>query len=187
MTRQSSDVLDSFDGVADHDLMLRFASALDFPLVQSLVCHPSTVAALHDTVESAQVTIREIWREGLKPPDMRHIIVASQSDGNGIGYLRLLYPFEWDQCLWLSFITITHGLKGQGLGRKILKLLLGHARHCLHIQRFGMHALSTNTPAIRLFESLRFDCMKREPWENEDGTTAERLTFVQNLREDKTA
>lgn len=184
MIRESSNVLDSFDGLTGNDLVLRFALDSDFSFMASIVCHPSTVIALHETVESAQSTIRKIWSEGLKPPDLRHILAFSQTKGNHIGYLRLLYPFEFDQCLWLSFFAIVPELRGQGFGRKILELLLTEARKCQLIQKFGIHTGSTNVHARRLYESLGFECIKREPWENEYGTKEERLTFIQNLTEE---
>ena len=184
MLRESSNVLDSFDGLTRNDLVLRLALDSDFSFIESIVCHPSTVVPLHETVESAQSTIRKIWSEGLKPPDLRHILAFAQPKGNHIGYLRLLYPFEFDQCLWLSFFAIVPELRRQGFGRTILALLLTKARKCQLIQKFGIHTGSTNVHARRLYESLGFECIKREPWEDPDGAKEERFTFLQNVTEE---
>ena len=178
MTRDPSQVLDSFDGLSDNDLMLRVAMDSDFAFVRSLVCDPSTVAALNDTLESAQTTLRRIWDEGLTPPDLRHIVVVSQHQENCIGYLRLLYPFVFDQCLWMSFLGVVPGLRGKGFGRRILELLVVGAGRDPLIRKFGMHTLRSNVHAVKLYESLGFECVKREPWENANGTRDERLTLV---------
>ena len=162
MTRNPSHVLDSFDGISDNDLILRFALGSDFAFVQSLVCDPSTVAALNDTPESAQATLRKIWAEGLKPPGMRHIIAVSQDQGDRIGYLRLPCPFDFDRCLWMSFLAVVPQWRGKGFGRRILELLFVGARENPLILKFGMHTVRTNVRAVSLYESLRFECGGKE-------------------------
>ena len=184
MTQDPSHVLDSFAGLSDNHLALRFAMDSDYAFVQSLVCDPSTVAVLNQTPESAQSTLRRIWDEGLTPPDLRHIVAVSQRQGDCIGYLRLLYPFECEQCLWMSFLAVVPELRRKGFGRRILELLLLGARRNPFIRQFGMHTASTNVHAIKLYESLGFACVKREPWENANGAKDGRLTLVRTLAEE---
>ena len=185
MPQNPSPVWDRFDGLSSNDLILRLARDSDYAFVQSLVCDPSTVAATNDTLESAQTTLRKIWDEGLKSPDLRHLIGLSQHPENRIGYLRLLYPFEFHQCLWMSFLAVVPELRGRGWGRKILELLLVGARRNPLVEKFGMHTVSGNVHAVRLYESLGFECVKREPWETRDGTKEERLTLVQDWAGDR--
>ena len=174
-----------FDGVEEHGLRLRFATDSDFSFVRATVCHPSTVRASGDTLESAQATIKQLWAEGLDVPDMRHFIAETEGQGaTPVGYLRLLYPFPWPRSLWLSFIAIAPSRRRQGCGRRILGMLLSVAATSDCVEKFGMHTGSSTTPARRLYESFGFRCVKREPWQDEDGTHEERLTYCRILRED---
>jgi ribosomal protein S18 acetylase RimI-like enzyme len=155
--------------------------------MRSLVRDPSTASVLNNTPESAEAELRRIWDEGLDAKDLRHFMAASQDQGNRIGYLRVLYPFGSDDCLWLAFMAVAPALRGMGFGRKVLGLLLAGARDNPPIRKVGMHAIRTNVHAVRLYKSLGFECVKQEPWDNTDGTKRERLTLVLDLARKGTA
>ena len=184
MAEDPSQVLDSFDGLSNNCISLCLATESDYCFVQSLVCDPSTIAAMNETLDVSQTSLQSLWAQGLRPPDLRHVIAVSQCQENRIGYLRLLYPFEFDECLWMSYLAIVPELRGEGFGRVVLGLLLDGAKSNPHISKFGMHTGCANTRAVRLYESLGFECVKREPWENDDGTEDQRLTLVRDLLED---
>jgi len=172
-----------FDGIEENGLRLRFATDSDFSFVRETVCHPSTVRALGDTLESAQATLEQLWAEGLDGPGMRHFIAETEGkEAIPVGYLRLLYPFAWPCSLWLSFIAIAPSRRRQCFGRRILGMLLSAAARSDCVEKFGMHTGSSNAPARRLYESFCFRCVKCEPWQNEDGTRDERVTYCRILR-----
>ena len=176
-----------FDGIEEHGLRLRFATDSDFSFVRATVCHASTLRASGDTPESAQATLKQLWTEGLDAPDMRHFIAETEGQGaTPVGYLRLLCPFPWPRSLWLSFPAIAPPRRRQGYGRRILGMLLSVAATSDCVEKFGMHTCSgsSTTPARGLYESSGFRIVKREPWQRQDRTREERLTYCRILRED---
>jgi len=180
MPQPPQQVWDILGRSVGNGLRLRFALESDFPSVAALVLDPSTLAAVNDTAESARRTIGDLWSEGLSLPDMRHLVAVSEEHGN-VGYLRLLYPFMQDHCLWLTFFAVVPTRRGQGFGRRILGLLLAQARTCPLVRSLGMHTMAGNARALRLYASLGFECVKREPWDCADRTSSERLTLVQSV------
>ena len=180
MALQVHEFWDHFVRPSAAGLRLRFALESDCPFVEALVIDPSTVAAVSGTPEAARTALAELWAEGLDSAEMRHLVAVSEGHGR-VGYLRLLYPFLEDGCLWLSYFAIVPAWRGQGVGRRVLGLLLDQARSCPLVQRFGMHTLTTNVRAARLYAALGFECVQREPWECADGTVQERLTLVQSV------
>jgi len=169
-----------FDGAVKDSLRLRFASAADFPFVQAAVCHPSTLAASHDTLETATAALHGRWAEGFRAPDLRHLI--AEASGTPVGYFRLCYPLPWPRSLWMTFLAIAPECRGQGWGRQILDQLLSVAATQDSIDKFGMHTYADNAHARRLYESTGFRIIKREPWTYQDGMSGERLTYCRVLR-----
>lgn len=94
-----------------------------------------------------------------------------------IAYLRLEYPFNEPQCLWLTFFVVAPKQRGRGYGRRIMALLTSKAQYSPCVERFGVHTMTTNAAAIRLYESSGFKCIKREPWQGSNGDTPGRLTY----------
>lgn len=171
---------DVFDGAVKNGPRLRFANAADFPFVQATVCHPSTLAASHDTLETATEALNGRWAEGFRVPDLRHLI--AEASGTPVGYFRLAYPLPCPQSLWITFLAIAPECRGRGWGRKILDQLLSVATTLDSVEQFGMHTLADNAHARRLYESTGFRIVKREPWEYQDGISGERLTYCRVLR-----
>jgi ribosomal protein S18 acetylase RimI-like enzyme len=172
-----------FDGVEVEDLRLRFAGKSDFSFVLDTVCDPSTLMALNQTRESARAMLQQLWSEGLDAPDMRHFVAeTTEEKPMPVGYLRLLYPFPVPRSLWLSFIATAPSCRRRGYGRRILRMLLSVAETSDCVEKFGMHTGATSTAARGLYDSLGFRLVKREPWQNEDGTQDERLTYCRTLR-----
>lgn len=184
MGSSSSLVFESLARLSGDGLVLRFASEADYPFVRSLVCDPSTVTAVNDTRESADFALRKLWDEGLDAADLRHFVVVSPQ-GACIAYFRLLYPYGRDNCLWLSYLAVAPEMRGTGHGGRVMGLLLAEARTNPHIQEFGMHTTDTNAHALHLYESLGFQCIKREPWINKDGTHGARFTLIQNVANER--
>jgi len=172
---------EAFHEIVGHDLRLRFAADDDYPFVQATVCHPSTLAASHDTLETATEALLGRWAEGFRAPDLRHVI--AEASGRPVGYLRLAYPLPWPRSLWLTFLAIAPECRGQGWGRGIMRLLLSVAATLEGVEQFGMHTMADNAGAQRLYESTGFRIITREPWENHDGTHGERLTYCQRLQQ----
>ncbi|MHB0938050.1 MAG: GNAT family N-acetyltransferase [Armatimonadota bacterium] len=166
-----------FGGIVNNGLRLRFATGADFPFVQATVCHPSTLAASHDTLETAMAALNGRWAEGFRAPDLRHVI--AEAPGGPVGYLRLAYPLPGPRSLWLTFLAISPERRGQGWGRGIMHLLCSVAASLDSVEQFGMHTLADNTHAQRLYASTGFRIVKREPWAYQDGSCRERLTYCQ--------
>jgi len=171
---------DVFDGVVKNGLRLRFATGVDFPFVHATVCHPGTLAASHDTLETAAEALNGRWAEGFRAPDLRHII--AEASGRPVGYFRLAYPLPWPRSLWLTYLAVAPEFRDQGWGSGIMRLLLSVAATLEGVEKFGMHTMADNTGAMRLYQSTGFRIIKREPWVNHDGTSSERLTYCRSLR-----
>lgn len=181
MTKVTSSVFVNFERLSDDEVVLRFATEEDYPFVHTLVTAPSTIAASNDSETSAETTLRKIWDEGLRAPDLRHFVASSQRLGC-LAYFRLLYPYAFDKSVWLSFLAVVPEQQGKGYGGRIMKMLLDEARRNPEIIKFGMHTHASNTRALKLYQSLGFQCIKREPWRNKDGTDGERLTLIQDVK-----
>ncbi len=162
-------------------LRLRLATEADFPGILEMVLDPSTRVGTGETPEYAEETLRRLWHEEPETSGLRHFLVERGNRADVIAYLRLEYPLFEPECLWMTFLVVAAGMRGQGYGRRIMELLKAEARNSGCVRKFGVHTSASNAPATRLYESSGFKCIKREPWQSTTGDRSERLTFCCTL------
>lgn len=170
-----------FHGAEVEGIRLRLATEADFQAITEMVLDPSTLLALGDSPEHVEETLRGLWYEEPATSGLRHFVVQTANCADVIAYLRLEYPLFEPECLWMTFFVVAPGTRGQGYGRRIMELLKAAAWKSGSVRKFGMHTSAANAPAIRLYESSGFECIKREPWQSTTGDRSERLTFCCTL------
>lgn len=168
-----------FDRLESGDILIRTAEGDDFSFVRDLACHADTVGPIRDTSDSAREVIEALWK--VDAEDLRHFVAELTSLSLPVAYLRLLYPFQGEHCVWLSYLAVDPSRRGEGLGHRILKTVAAAAKDTGVLRRFGTHTNSSNLVATKLYKSLGFECIKEEPWICRDGTSETRLTLVQTL------
>ena len=168
-----------FDGAESGDLRLRLATEDDLPEVLSMVLAPSTLVGTGHTAEDAEQALRRLWYAEPAESGLRHFVVEKAPGRELVAYLRLEYPFNDPECLWLTFFCVAPGHRGQGYGRRIIGLLVTEAARSGCVTEFGVHTRASNAAAIRLYTSSGFECVKREPWQSSNGDTSDRLTLSQ--------
>lgn len=169
------------DGTRSGDLRLRMATETDLPVILSMVLDPTTLMAVGETAEYAEQTLRRLWSEEPASSGLRHFVVERISSRDVIAYLRLEYPFNEPECLWLTFFCVAPRQRGRGYGRRIMRLLTGGAANCGCVKTFGVHTRASNAAAVGLYQSSGFVCVKREPWRSSNGDTSDRLTLCQTF------
>ena len=165
------------DGAESGDLRLRLATETDLPVILRMVLDPTTLLAIQETAEYAEQNLRRLWQEEPAMSGLRHFVVERACAHEVIAYLRLEYPFNEPGCLWLTFLCIVPRYRGRRYGRRIMELLTVEAAGCGCVREFGMHTMTSNSAAIRLYQSSGFVCVKREPWQSSNGDSSARLTF----------
>ncbi len=169
------------DGAGTPVLRIRLATDTDLPQITATLRDPATLAALNDTAEGAQQTLRQTWTADPITSDLRHFVAETLNQGELLAYLRLAYPFPEPDCLWLNSFVVLPRWRRQGYGRQIIDLLTHAAEASGAVRTFGMHTVSPNTAAIALYQGAGFACVKREPWPGVDGNTIERLTLQRHF------
>jgi ribosomal protein S18 acetylase RimI-like enzyme len=169
-------------------LRLRWARDDDFEKIRTIILDPTTLAAVQATPEEADRNIHKLWEGDPHDSEMRHMVaevaghpstsLKVNSDpalhrqheiAKITAYLRLLFPFPQPpqmepQSLWLSYFAVAPELRGQGYGGRIMRMLVQAARNAPQVKLFGLHTSSYNAAAIRLYETVGFACVRREPW-----------------------
>ncbi len=171
------------DGAELGDLRLRLAAEPDLSGILRMLLDPTTLAAIGESAQQAEQSVRRLWQEQFAPGRLRHLVVETSPDRELIAYLRLEYPFNKPGCLWLTFFCIAPGHRGRGYGRQVMQLLVAEAARSGAVAEFGIHTRASNRAAIRLYTSSGFACVKREPWRSANGDTSDRLTFRQAFAE----
>jgi ribosomal protein S18 acetylase RimI-like enzyme len=165
-------------------LNLRWAQEEDFARVREIVLAPSTLAAVQATQEEADRNIQHLWEGDPHDSEIRHLVVERLDDNFVIAYVRLLYPFPQPPqmepaSLWMSYFAVAPDARSQGYGRKIMQMLIQSARRNTSVRLLGLHTSTSNTAAIRLYESVGFVCARQEPWPSfVEGRDDERMTMV---------
>jgi diamine N-acetyltransferase len=87
-------------------------------------------------------------------PDFRHFIVEAGADGSRDGFVILQGCRNPHKSIELKRLVLQS--KGQGLGRRCVRLLKRMAYRDLHAHRFWLDVRSLNTRALVLYESEGF-------------------------------
>ena len=87
-------------------------------------------------------------------PDFRHFIVEAGADGSRDGFVILQGCRNPHKSVELKRLVLQS--KGQGLGRRCVRLLKRMAYRDLHAHRFWLDVRSLNTRALVLYESEGF-------------------------------
>ena len=87
-------------------------------------------------------------------PDFRHFIVEAGADGSRDGFVILQGCRNPHRSIELKRLVLQS--KGQGLGRRCVRLLKRMAYRDLHAHRFWLDVRSLNTRALVLYESEGF-------------------------------
>lgn len=90
----------------------------------------------------------------LRFPDFRHFIIEAGADGSRDGFVILQGCRNPHKSVELKRLVLQS--KGQGLGRRCVRLLKGMAFRDLHAHRFWLDAKSLNTRALALYASEGF-------------------------------
>ncbi|MDG1970752.1 MAG: GNAT family protein [Paracoccaceae bacterium] len=104
------------------------------------------------------------------PPDDRRQVAAGwiksiradpfaweiEHQGRLIGQIRLHSINETDQRARLSVGILTEDQLGQGIGRRVIGMILTHAFGEMSLHRVGLRVLDFNTRAIRCYQSCGF-------------------------------
>ena len=81
--------------------------------------------------------------ELMVPPSVPHAHVSSAT-----GYVKR--------------VVVHPNYRGQGLSRKLMEYIIAYARNELGLDAIDLHVWESNSPAIRLYETLGFQLQHRE-------------------------
>ncbi|WP_040195842.1 GNAT family N-acetyltransferase [Candidatus Soleaferrea massiliensis] len=146
--------------------------------------------------------ITEIWNEIVQAADSfpgDHPLESSEAadmfasqtetacaelDGEIVG-VYILHPNNIGRCAHIANASygIKKGLRGQGIGRKLVEHSLERAKaHGFTALQFNA-VVCTNTPAIKLYEDLGFErmCRVQHGYRLKDGSFADTFLFIKQL------
>ena len=128
---------------------------------------PFVIESENQAAESRFVTSQGLdrHREYLADPDISHLII--ESDGNAAGYVVLAGLIDENENIEFRRIVVTE--KGQGIGRKVLRLVKELAFGELNAHRLWLDVKAFNERARHLYETEGFivegtirECIKTE-------------------------
>jgi GNAT superfamily N-acetyltransferase len=130
-----------------------------------------------DTVASLIVAFRDYYGEALPPgeeilsvvdellADQRTEFLLAGQPAIGVAQLRFrLSVWTGTDDAWLEDLFVLEEERGTGAGRALAEASLerARARGCRRIQ---LDANERNEPAVRLYESLGFTCVRPDRWD----------------------
>ncbi|MDX3852647.1 GNAT family N-acetyltransferase [Streptomyces sp. AK02-01A] len=103
----------------------------------------------------SEASHREFLREGLSTSGVSMSVLLHE--GSVVGHVwvarREVRPGEWGS--YVFDVAVTEGLRGKGFGRALMQLAEGVALGS-GSTLLGLHVFASNTPAVRLYESLGY-------------------------------
>ncbi|MET7650854.1 MULTISPECIES: N-acetyltransferase [unclassified Streptomyces] len=109
------------------------------------------------------------------------LLVVEDADGHVlVGYI-LACPKPGGESCWLHSLVVTAGLRGQGLGRRLLGEALGLLR-AADVREARLTVDPDNTTALALYKSLGFTPDPEGPYTDYYGPGENRMTMTLHLR-----
>ncbi|RDG38535.1 GNAT family N-acetyltransferase [Streptomyces corynorhini] len=103
---------------------------------------------------------RENLPDGLATPGVTFRVLVH--DGSAVGHLWVsrheVRPGRWGS--YVYDVAVTEEMRGRGFGRALM-LLAEQVAHASGSDLLGLHVFTDNTPAVRLYESLRYVTVHR--------------------------
>lgn len=114
--------------------------------------YPMDASVLADAYASAGV-------EGPYP-------LVMTEDGVPVGHLLVRYPGEDRGIVRFGFVIVDGSRRGQGLGKRMLRLAVAFAREQLHARRVTIGVFEDNAPARACYRAIGFEELpEREQYE----------------------
>ncbi|MFF5568834.1 GNAT family N-acetyltransferase [Streptomyces sp. NPDC012623] len=103
---------------------------------------------------------RENLPDGLDTPGVTFSVLAHE--GGAVGHVwvsrREVGPGRWES--YVYDVAVTEEMRGRGFGRALM-LLAERVAHASGSDLLSLHVFTDNTPAVRLYESLRYRTVRR--------------------------
>lgn len=132
--------------ISSSEIRFRATQADDLDFVLETEQHP-------DSRDFICLWSREKHLESVMNSDHLHLIIANM-EGQRIGYLILAGLTNANSCIELIRINI--GMKGNGYGRKSIKLLQEYLFNHLQVHRLWLDVKTNNHRALNLYHSTGF-------------------------------
>ena len=114
--------------------------------------------------ESLQQDI-EFFRNRIPEPDSENVIFVAEVDGQLLGMMGLMrndrQKSKHRATVWGVFVDPV--LRGKGVGRQLMDAILNHARQLNGLRHISLSVVTTNTAALKLYESFGFTIWGTEP------------------------
>ncbi|MEZ0580759.1 GNAT family N-acetyltransferase [Nocardioides sp. MH1] len=104
---------------------------------------------------SLPIKAAEAWYDAVSGEDNPHSW-AVEVDGRFVGTARLHGLVEHDRRAHYAVGILDPALLGQGIGRKVTRIVLDHAFGKLDLHRVDLRVLAFNTRAIRCYQACGF-------------------------------
>ena len=84
-------------------------------------------------------------------------LTAADESGNILGHFIIRYPKEEDTTsVRFGFVIVNPALRGNGLGKIMLRLGIQYAKEHLHAKRIDLGVFANNDPAKRCYQAIGF-------------------------------
>ncbi len=97
-------------------------------------------------------------------------LTAVDDEGNPIGHFIIRYPTDDSSSVRFGFIVLNPELRGQGNGKKMLRLGIEYAKEHLDVKRIDLGVFANNDSARHCYESVGFKEYGRRNCEMPIGT-----------------
>lgn len=97
--------------------------------------------------------------------------------------LALAELYTWNGSLWIHEFHIASELRGQGIGRQLMRAVIAHSARLSQLRCLGCETQSSNVPAIQFYRAMGFciDGIDLSYYSNEDQERGEVAIFMKKL------
>jgi RimJ/RimL family protein N-acetyltransferase len=107
----------------------------------------------------------EFFRNRIPELDSENVIFVAEVDSQLLGMMGLVrsdrLKSKHRATVWGVFVD--PALRGKGVGRRLMEAISNHARQLGGLRHVSLSVITTNTPALRLYESFGFTVWGTEP------------------------
>src|SRR5262245_378212 len=100
----------------------------------------------------------EFFRQRIPELDSDNVIFVAEVDGQLMGMMGLVRntPQKMKHRATIWGVFVDPALRGKGVGRQLMEAILNHARQINGLRHVTLSVVTTNTTALRLYESFGF-------------------------------
>ena len=107
----------------------------------------------------------EFYRGRIPEPDSDSVIFVTEKDGHFVGMMGFVRQTRLKQAhsSFIWGVYIAPEARGNGLGRKLMEHVMAHATQLKGLRQIQLSVVTSNTAALKLYQSFGFEIWGTEP------------------------